>query len=524
MQNILSVLVSAAVLSTGLALAGAAQAENVLRWTSQGDALTLDPHSQNEGPTNSTNGIIYESLVTRGPTLELQPELAESWSAEADGWTFNLRKGVTFHDGAEFTAEDVAFSIARAQADSSDFKKRVKTISGVQIVDDHTVKLLTEAPNPILPNEITSVYIMDKGWAEANNVVKPQDYDASQETFSVRNANGTGPFKLISRAPDELSVFEANVNWWGKGHFPGNIDRIEYRPISNASTRVASLLSGEVEFVLDPSVQDVSRIDSAEGLTIKTIPQIRSIFFGLNQGADELASSNVKGANPFKDPNVRMAINLAIDKKAIQRVIMNDLSSPTGLITPPGVHGNTPELDASYGHDLEKAKALMAEAGYGDGFTVQLDCPNNRYVNDEKICQAVVSMLAKIGMTVKLEATPKAQHFPKIKNRTTDFYLLGWGVPTLDSHYVFDFLIDSDGSWNATGYNNTKVNGLIAAIGAEIDHGKRTQMIVEVWEIAKAEAPYVPIHHQVLAWGMAERLDMPISADDQFRPRYAVLK
>jgi peptide/nickel transport system substrate-binding protein len=506
-----------------MTVASPSLAENVLRWTSQGDALTMDPHSQNEGPTIAMNGQIYESLVTRDADLVLQPELAESWEAGADGWTFKLRKGVKFHDGADFTAEDVVFSFIRANHEASDYKEQAKSVTEVQIIDDHTVKLMTDGPNPILPNQLTSIYILDKGWAEANNVVAPQDFKAKEENFAVRNTNGTGPFKLVSRAPDELTVLERNGDWWGEGMFPGNIDRIEYRPITNAATRVAALLSGEVDFVLDPPLQDLKRIDAADGLGVTTVAQIRSIFFGMDQGVDKLRSSNVDG-NPFKDKRVREAFNLAIDKAAIQRVVMEGLSFPTGMITPPGVLGNTPDNDVSYGFDPVKAKALLGEAGYPDGFSIQLDCPNNRYNNDEKICQAAVSMLAKIGVKVSLDAIPKAQHFPKIQKRESDFYMLGWGVPTLDSHYVFSYLLDGEGSWNATGYNNARVNEITSAITTEIDIAKRTDMIGEAWEIVKSDIPYVPIHHQVLAWGISDKVDISIAADDAFRPRFAVMK
>ena len=505
-----------------LMAASPALAENVLRWTSQGDALTMDPHSQNEGPTIAMNGQIYESLVTRDAALVLQPELAESWEAGADGWVFNLRKGVKFQDGSDFTAEDVVFSFNRAKHEASDYKEQAKNVVEVQVIDDHTVKLVTAGPNPILPNQLTSIFMVDKGWAEANNVVNPQDFKAKEETFAVRNANGTGPFKLVSRAPDEMTVLEANADWWGKGQFPGNIDKIEYRPITNAATRVAALLSGEVDFVLDPPLQDLKRIEGADGLKVSTVAQIRSIFLGMDQGVDELRTSNIKGKNPFKDVRVRKAINLAIDKDAIQRVVMEGLSFPTGMITPPGVLGNTPENDPSYGFNVDEAKELMAAAGDADGFSVRLDCPNNRYNNDEKICQAAVAMLAKIGVNVSLDAIPKAQHFPKIQKRETDFYMLGWGVPTLDSHYVFSYLLDGDGSWNATGYNNPIVDAVTSAIVTEIDIPKRTAMIDAAWQEVKADMPYVPIHHQVLAWGIADGFDIPIAADDAVRPRFIV--
>jgi peptide/nickel transport system substrate-binding protein len=470
------------------------------------------------------NGQFYEALVTRDEAMLLKPELASSWTAAPDGWTFNLRKGVKFHDGADFSAEDVVFSFNRARHEASDYKEQAKNVVSVEVIDDYTVKLLTDGPNPILPNQLSDLFIMDSGWAKANNVENPQDFAGKEETFAVRNANGTGPFVLNSRAPDELTVLTRNAAWWGNDMFPGNVDKIEYRPISNAATRVAALLSGEVDFVLDAPLQDLKRIEAADGLQVKTVAQIRSIFFGMDQGVDELRSSNIKGKNPFQDARVREAFNLAIDKKAIQRVVMEGLSFPTAMITPPGVLGNTPELDKSYGFDASRAQSLMADAGYGDGFEIQLDCPNNRYNNDEKICLAAVAMLAKIGVKVKLDAIPKAQHFPKIQKRVTDFYMLGWGVSTLDSHYVFSYLIESKGSWNGTGYKNARVDEITKLIASETDIPKRTALIDEAWTIVKSEMPYVPIHHQVLAWGMSDNVDIPISSDDRLRPRFVVMK
>ncbi|MEM9013120.1 MAG: ABC transporter substrate-binding protein [Pseudomonadota bacterium] len=515
----------AAALAAGALAASVAQAENVLRWTSAGDALTMDPHAQNEGPTIALNGQVYERLVNRDPDLSLVPELALSWEPTAENeWTFKLREGVTFHDGAAFDSSDVVFSINRAKAESSDYKEQISSIVEVRADGPHTVVLVTEGPNPILPNQLTSLFMMDEDWATANNVAVPQDYAASEETFAVRNANGTGPFMLTSRAPDEMTVLDRNDGWWGwSDRFPGNVDRIEYRPISNAATRVAALLSGEVDFVLDPPLQDLGRIEEAEGLKTNTVAQVRTIFFGMDQGIEELRTSNIEGANPFADVRVRQAMDLAIDAEAIQRVVMDGLSFPAGMITSPGVLGNTPEQDAPSGTDLEQARALMAEAGYEDGFSVQLDCPNDRYINDEKICQAAVSMLAQIGIDVNLDAIPKAQHFPKIQNRTSDFYLLGWGVPTLDSHYVFSYLLEEEGSWNAIGYSNPRVNEITAAIATETDLEARSAMIDEAWTIVKGETPYIPIHHQVIAWAMADGLELPIAADDSPRFRFAVM-
>lgn len=511
----ISYLKSAALVAILPFMVGAASAENVLRWSSQGDALTLDPMSQNEGPTITMNQQIYEPLVRRNSKLELEPALATEWRPiDSNAWEFKLRRGVKFHDGADFTAEDVAFSIMRAQAESSDFKEQVRSIVDVKVVDDFTVHLVTDGPNPILPNQLTNLFIMDKGWAETHNVMEPQDYAAGQENYAVRNANGTGAFILDQRLPDELTVLRKNPDWWGLQNYPHNVDKVEYRPIRSAATRVAALLSGELDFVLDPPLQDLQRIESRDGLKVVTVPQIRTIFFGMDQGVDELRTSNVKGKNPFKDVRVRRAMNMALDVDAIRRVVMEGLSYPAGIITSPGVHGFTEALDQRPPFDVDGAKALLADAGYPNGFSVQLDCPNDRYNNDEQICQAAVSMLARIGVNARLEAITKAQHFPKLSNRESDFYMLGWGVPTLDSHYVFSYLFASDGSWNATGYANAKVDELTAAMAVETDLAKRDRIIADAWKTVKDDAVYIPVHHQVIAWAMSEKLDLPIVAND----------
>ncbi|MGB0497829.1 MAG: ABC transporter substrate-binding protein [Rubricella sp.] len=511
---------------SAVALASAAYAGGhgaTLRWTSQGDALTLDPHSQNEGPTTAMNGLIYETLVTRDPSLALAPELATSWEPSENGWIFTLREGVTFHGGEAFTAEDVAFSFERAQAESSDFSTLIASVVEVNVIDDFTVELVTDGPNPILPNQLTSIFILDSGWAAENGVELPQDYAAGEESFAVRNANGTGPYIVQERLPEEQTTLVRNQDWWGWDEFPGNVDTIVYRPITNAATRVAALLSGEVDFVLDPPLQDLERINSADGLYTDTVAQIRSIFLGFDQGAETLRTANVD-TNPFADVRVREAINLTLDRAAIQRVVMDGLSVPGNMVASPGVLGWSEEHDTPPAVDIERAQALMEEAGYGDGFSVRFDCPNNRYINDEAICQAAVSMLARIGITAELEALPRSQHFPKIQNRETDFFLLGWGVPTLDSHYIFSFLMQTGGSWNATGYSDPELDALVEAMAVETDIPARTAMIEEAWDIVMEDLPYTVIHHQVLAWAYRDGVTIPMAADDTPRFRYAVIE
>jgi len=501
-------------------LALPAQAKNTLRWASQGDALTFDPHAQNETPTITGLQQVYDTLVTRSADLEMEPALALTWEpVEPTVWEFTLREGVVFHDGDTFDAQDVKFSLDRALQKTSDFAPLLSEVKEVRVTGPLTVQIETKAPAPLLPANLTNVFIMSKEWTEANDIVTVQDYARGEETYAVRHANGTGPFKLKLREPGVRTVLEKFDAWWGAGPDMHNIDEIIYRPIENDATRVASLLSGEIDFLLDPPLPDLRRIERTPGLIVKQVPQIRTIFFGLDQASEELRFSNVKGKNPFADKRVRQAVYQAINIDAIQRVIMRGLSVPAGMIIAPGVNGHTEALDTRPPHNPEAAKALLAEAGYPDGFEVKLDCPNDRYMNDEAICQAVVSMLGKIGIKVSLDAQPKSLHFPKIDNRTTDFYMQGWGVPTLDSHYVFNFLYYTGRRNNGTGYSNPQLDALTDAMAQELDPEKRNAMIRQAWEIVLDDIVFVPLHHQVIVWTMREEFDMPVTANNtpQFR-------
>jgi peptide/nickel transport system substrate-binding protein len=501
-----------------------AQAENVIRWSAQGDAITLDPQAQNEGMTLATAQQIYEPLVNRAETMALTPGLALSWGLTEDPtvWEFKLRPGVTFHDGRAFTADDVVFTFARALSPTSDMKDIIGTVLDAVAMDDFTVRIITDGPNPILPQQINDIFIMSRGWAEEHDVVEPQDTASGQETYAVRHANGTGPFVLDLREPDVRTVLVKNPNWWGlKEDNPHNIDRIVFTPISNAATRVAALLSGELDFVLDTPVQDLARVKRTPGLTVQTTAEVRAIFLGLNTGRKELRSSNIKGKNPFADLRVRHAMNMAVDRQAIVQRIMRGLAEPAGMLLSPGIGGYTAEIDALPPYDPEAARALMAEAGYPDGFSVTLDCTNDRYMNDEAICQAVVGMLARIGITVRLDAKSKTLHFPKIQNDETDFYLLGWGSGTMDSHYHLDFLAMPDRAWNRTGLKDPDLFAMINTIATETDLAKRDALINDAWLRVKAAEVYIPLHHQGLAWTMKDRLSLPIQPDNQPQFRLA---
>ncbi len=505
-------------------------AANTLHWARAGDSLTLDPHAQNEGPTHALAQQIYEPLVLRDMTGAYEGALATDWGPSPDDpnvWIFNLREGVTFHDGADFTSEDVVFSITRAQSEDSDMKELLNSIVEVRADGDYTVEFVTDGPNPILPANLTNLFMMDRGWAEANDSVDVQDIEGGEVTFASLNTNGTGPYILVSREPDVRTVLTLNEDYWGIDMFPLDVTEIIYTPIQNAATRVAALLSGEVDFIQDVPVQDLDRVASTDGLEVITAPQNRVIFFGMNQGAADLEADDVDGANPLADLRVRQAMNLAINRDAIQQIVMRDQSEPAGMIAPPFVNGWTAELDAAVSTDIAAANALMEEAGYGDGFSIRLDCPNDRYINDEAICQAAVGMMAQIGIDVNLAARPKAQHFPLITNDETDFYMLGWGVPTYDSEYIFNFLVhtrtENRGSWNGTGYTNEDIDAMIVSLSSETDLDVRNATIASIWEEVQAETLYLPVHHQVLNWGMADHVETIVDPEDQPRFKYFVL-
>lgn len=500
-------------LAAVFAWSGAVNAKT-LRWGFASDALTMDPHSQNESPTINMLRQIYGTLVKRTVDLKIIPDLAVSWEATTPTtWIFNLRKGVKFHDGSAFTAEDVKYSLERAAHKSSDYKPYVGSITDIEILDDYKVKITTKAPDPILPSYFTYVFIMDKQWSEKYNVTAPADFKANEESYAVRNANGTGPFILVSREPDLRTVLRKNPNYYDG---PVKIDRIEYTPIKEASTRVAALLSNEIDFLNDPPVQDLERLKRAKGIKVVSTPQIRTIFLGMDQAADKLRSNPDLGKNPLADRRVREAMYRAIDAVAIQKKIMRGLSVPAGMITAPGVHGYDKALDQRIPYSPQRAKELLREAGYPNGFKIRLDCPNDRYINDEAICQACVSMLARVGIKASLNAQPKSIHFKSLSNSESDFYMLGWGVATLDSEYVFRYLVHTReakiGTWNHANFSNPEVDELIRKIQKEVDTAKRDQMIAKVWKTIGDDITYLPLHHQVINWAMRDNVNIPIQA------------
>jgi len=499
-----------------------------LRWAATNDILTLDPHSQDHNTSNAIGTHIYEGLTRLSRAYRPEPSLATKWTYLSQTQVrFELRKGVKFHDGSPFTADDVVFSFGRITQPQGTKQTYVSGIKEVKKIDDFTVDLILEAPTPMLLQNIISFPIMSKAWSVKNNTTNTQDYKAKEENFASRNANGTGPYKLVSWQPDQAVKMVANPDWWDKN--PSNVTELTYLPIKSAPTRVAALLSGDVDIVTDLPPQDFFKLKEEGKVKLLEGPEIRTVFFVMDQGSEELRESNVKGKNPFKDKRVREAMNLALDREAIKRSIMRGLSVPAALMIPPGVNGYDAALDAPVKPDLDKARKLLAEAGYPQGFEVPLHCPNNRYVNDEQVCQAAVSMWAKIGVKVRLIAAPFSTHSQTFQRGESPFYMLGWGVSTYDALYAMQAwghtrTTGADGNFNFGKVSDATLDALIQKIKFEPDVPKRNALIREALLRIRDESLFVPIHHQIRPWAMKPGVETIHRSNDYFEARYTTVK
>jgi peptide/nickel transport system substrate-binding protein len=507
-----------------LALALPAHAAT-LKWAAQNDVITLDPHSQNHATTNGIMQHVYEGLVRYDRKFQIQPSLATSWQQVSPTQVrFTLRRNVRFHDGSPFTADDVVFSYGRIMQPQGTMQIYVSGVKEVKKVDDFTVDMFLSGPNPVLLRNLVDFRIMSKAWSAKNKSENVQDFKAKEDTFASRNTNGTGPYVLKLWEPDKRIVMQANPSWWDK--IDGNATEVIYTPIRSDATRVAALLSGDVDLLTDLPTQDVARLRNDPKLKVLDGHEVRTIFIGLDQHNNELKYSDVKGKNPFKDVRVRNALNLAVDREAIRRVTMRGLSLPAAIMVAPGVHGHSPDLDKPLAVDVDKAKKLLAEAGYPNGFSFQLDCPNNRYVNDEEICQALVGMWSRVGLKVRLLAQPMSTFIAKIQNFDHDAYMLGWGVANFDANYTLFSLVHTKttgaaGSFNLGRISDAKLDGTIQAINTEIDAKKRDAMLREALTVTRDQHYYVPLHHQLRPWAMKRNVTTVHKADDRPEARFA---
>jgi peptide/nickel transport system substrate-binding protein len=490
------------------------------KWSSASDIPTLDIHSQNNALGNGMHAAIYDSLVYyNSTTFKPEPQLATSWrEISPSQMRFTLRTGVKFSDGSTLTADDVVYSLTRAMAKTSNYAVYTQGIDKVVKVNDNTVDILLKGSNPVLLNQLTELRIMSRAWAEKNNSLEPKDIKTKDESFSHRNAMGSGPYMVKEWQPDQKLVLVKNPHYTGGA--PTNVTEIIYTPIKAEATRVAALLSGEVDFVLDPSPQDLPRLRNSANLKVIDGVESRTMFFGLDQFRDELPGSNIKGKNPLKDLRVRKALYQAIDINSIARVTMRGLAQPTGALVAPQVNGWTEAVHKRHPYDPEAAKKQLTEAGYPNGFEVDFACPNNRYINDEEICQAVTAMWAKVGVKAKLRTLPLVTYFPMIQRYEASIYMLGWGVPTFDALYSLQSLTRTvgtggDGNYNVGRYSNQRMDYLVDRVKTETDLQVRNRMLTEALQLQNDTVAHIPLHNQIIPWAMKKNIDVVHRSDNR---------
>jgi peptide/nickel transport system substrate-binding protein len=507
-----------------IAFAAWPASSQILRYANQGDLKSLDPYTFRETTTIAHHAHVYEGLVARDRDLKTIPALAESWETpEPTRWRFHLRHNVKFHNGDPFTADDVIFSADRVSATGSNFTSIIPPDTKFVKVDDYTVDVVLSSPNPILISQWDGWFIMDKKWCEEHNSMAPTPISATTPSYASLHENGTGPFFIESHQPGVKTVFKVNPNWWGKPEH--NLKEIDFTPIASDATRVAALLSGEVDVIEPVPIQDIQRVNASDNAKVLNGPELRTIFLGMDELRDELLYSSVKGKNPFKDIRVREAFYKAIDVELIKTRVMRGLSTPTALMIAPELFPLSKDFIRPK-YDPDGAKKLMTEAGYPDGFQVTMDCPNDRYVNDSAICQAVVGMLARVGVKVDLLAQPKQQFFAKVLKPggyKTSFFMLGWQPSSQDSHNVLHDIMGcrgdekdpARGEANLGGYCNKDLDALADKILVETDSAKRDQLIKQAFEIGIKDYGYIPLHQQALAWGVSNKVKLTQRADNQ---------
>lgn len=521
-----SIKTTTALVCGALAVATAASAET-FRWASNTDPQTMDPHAVNSAPVLSFMNNIYEGLVRRGKGMAIEPSLATSWEPleGENGWRFTLREGVTFQDGAAFTAEDVLFSYQRASNEAADVRSWFAPVTDVRVVDDFTIDFVTSAPNPLFPDSIANFMILDKGWAEANDAALPA---RDAENFATMNVNGTGPFTLQSRDPGVRTVLVPHDGWWGEAEH--NVTEAIFTPIGNAATGLAALLSGEIDFIQPIPLQDVAQVEGRDGFKVLEGEETRVIMFGFGHEHDTLLySEDVTGANPFQDARVRLAAAHALDIDSIDRVLFRGKIDAASQLVPAGISGYSEANSDRPDYNPDRARELLAEAGYPDGFSFGLKCTNDRYINDEALCRAAASMFAAVGLDAELSTGPVRDYWPQLREDDFDMYLLGWSPGTFDMEHPIRFLMHTQddekklGSWNFGNYSNARVDELLPLIQQEIDPAARQAMIDEVVAITQEEVAYIPLYTQPLIWAAKDNIDLTQRADNFFMLRWVTV-
>ena len=512
------------ILCSLLLAAAAAGAQHTLRWAPQTGVATLDPHASGDFITRNVLLNVYEGLVRFDKNMKLEPELALSWAQTSPTvMRFKLRPGVVFHDGGRFGADDVVYSFRRATSGASDIRAKLRAIKDMRKVDELTLDVETHTPSPTLLRELLALSVLSRRWSEANQSIEPADNRRSgKENFATRNANGTGPFRIASYETDVKIEFAPHDNWWDKREH--NLAKVILTPIGSAATRVAALISGQVDLITTVSAQDEPRIRASAELETVRVSEARVVYLGFDQGRDELLYSNVKGRNPFKDVRVRRAFAHAVDERLLLDKVMRGAGVPVGAMIPASVEGWDAEFAQRPAYDLAAAKRLLAEAGYPNGFNLTMDCPNEGYANVEQLCIAIAGMLGQAGIKIDLSLQPRTQFFGKIGRRETSFFIHSWGTNTFDAHATMDLLMFSPGkgvgTWNVGSYSNPELDKLITAIAAEMAPAKRREMMVRALKMHREDMGALPLHQQVLIYGAAKKLKFTPRPDDAIQLRW----
>jgi len=505
---------------------GTIQAET-FRWAGATDPQTMDPHATNSAPVLGFLNNVYEGLVRRNKDMIIEPALAESWEQlGSEGWRFTLRAGVTFHDGSALTADDVLFSYERASSEESDVRSWFSPVSAVNVVDDLTIDFMTAAPNPLFPDSIANFMIMDRDWTTSNEAARPSK-DA--ENHATRNTNGTGAFTVASRDPGVRTTLKPFDEWWDT--LESNITEAVFTPIGQDATGVAALLSGEIDFISPIPLQDVPRMKERAGFTVHEGVEARVLMFGFAHQADTLKfSEETTGKNPFQDVRVRQAAYQAINVDALIDKIMRGNAQAASQLVSDSMKGYSSANADRLAYDPDAARQQLSDAGYPDGFSFGLQCPNDRYINDEAICKAAASMFAKVGLNAQLTTMPVRTYWPELREDKFDMYLLGWSPGTFDAEHPIRFLVTTPdeekklGSWNFGDYSNARVDELLPMIQTELDDTKRQAMIDETTQIMQEEVAYIPMYVQPLIWASKDNIELTQRTDDFFILRWVTVK
>ncbi len=483
---------------------------------SQGsDLLTLDPYFIIESPTFCIQRNIFDPLTDIDANLKLQPCLAENWEHDAQGaWTFRLRRGVTFQNGNPFDASDVVYSIRRAlDWPSSRVKSEIRTIETVEAVGDLTVRVTTAQPDPILPLRLTSILMLDRETCEPAVAREGDDW-------LYAHANGTGPYQVQEWRKDQHCILKANERYWGGA--PA-VKRIKFIATAENAARLMLLQRGEIDILVNVPPRNLKTVEALSACRVERRPGLRLIYLGLDCGRDRSPAVPSSPPNPLHDKRVRRAIALGIDNRLIVEKIMGGNATPADQLEPEGVTGRIPGFTFER-PNIERAKALLAEAGYPDGFTVRLDGPNDRYINDDQIETAVANQLARIGIKVEVNALPKAQYSGLENKGNCSFFLSGWSNTNGDGAPTFERLLHTPneagtvgGGNHSTNYSNPDVDRLADAAAAEFDPKARARDLEQAARIAMDDLPHIPLHFQMDLYAISDRIDWKPRRETQVR-------